>query len=81
ATRAAREAQAHIGMAHRLATDEQARTRRRRTMELALGIRSVSAAVLGAAELLELAGQDAQAITAERDAEEREQALRSLGVE
>ncbi|TXK18437.1 DNA polymerase III subunit delta' [Homoserinibacter sp. GY 40078] len=81
ATRAAREAQAHIGMAHRLATDELARTRRRRTMELALGIRSVSGAVLGAAELLEIAGQDAKHITEERDAQEREQALRSLGVE
>jgi len=81
ATRAAREAQAHIGMAHRLATDEQARTRRRRTMELALGIRGVSGAVLGAAELLDIAGQDAKQITEERDAEERDQALRSLGVD
>jgi len=81
ATRAAREAQAHIGMAHRLATDEQARTRRRRTMELALGIRGVSAAVQAAAELLDIAGQDAKQITEERDAEERDQALRSLGVE
>ncbi len=81
AARAAREAQAHIGMAHRLATDEQARDRRKRTMELALGIGSVSAAVLAAAELLDIAGQDARAITEERDAAEREQALRSLGVE
>ena len=81
ATRAAREAQAHIGMAHRLATDEKARVRRRRTIEIALGIRGVSSAVLGAAELLELAGSDAKAITEERDAEERDQALRSLGVE
>jgi DNA polymerase-3 subunit delta' len=81
AQRAAREAQAHIGMAHRLATDEHARTRRRRTMELALGIRSVSGAVLAAAEFLEIAGQDAKAITETRDAEEREQALRSLGVD
>ena len=45
------------------------------------GIRSVSGAVLAAAELLEIAGQDAKAITETRDAEEREQALRSLGVE
>ncbi|QEO08694.1 DNA polymerase III subunit delta' [Protaetiibacter larvae] len=81
AARAAREAQAHIGMAHRLATDELARSRRRRTMELALGIRGVSGAVQAAAELLEIAGQDARAITEERDAQEREQALRSLGVE
>lgn len=81
AIRAAREAQSHIGMAHRLATNAEARTRRARTLELALGIRSVSGAVLAAAELLDVAGADARAITEERDAEERESALRSLGVE
>ncbi len=80
AERAAREAQSHIGMAHRLATSEDARARRRRTLELALGIRSVSDAVIAAAELVEVADDDAKAITAERDAEERESALRSLGV-
>lgn len=81
ATRAAREAQSHIGMAHRLATNAQARARRERTLEVALGIRSVSSAVLAAGELMELAKADAEAITDERDAEERVAALRSLGVE
>jgi DNA polymerase-3 subunit delta' len=81
AERAAREAQSHIGMAHRLATSEEARQRRARTLQLALGIRSVSGAVLAAAELLEVADADAKAITAERDLEEREAAMRSLGVE
>ncbi len=81
ATRAAREAQSHIGMAHRLATNEDARTRRERTLETALGIRTVSDAVIAAAALLEMAADDARAITEERDAEERESALRSLGVE
>lgn len=81
ATRAAREAQSHIGMAHRLATNEQARERRERTLEAALGIRTVSDAVLAAAALLEAATEDAKAITQERDAEERAAALRSLGVE
>jgi DNA polymerase-3 subunit delta' len=81
ALRAAREAQSHIGMAHRLATNAQARERRARTLDLALGIRSVSGAVLAAAELLEIATADAKAITEERDAEERDAALRSLGVE
>lgn len=81
ATRAARESQSHIGMAHRLATNADARSRRERTLQLALGIRSVSGAVQAAASLLELAGDDAKAITEERDAEEREGALRSLGVE
>ena len=81
ATRAAREAQSHIGMAHRLATNAEARDRRARTLEIALGIRSVSDAVLAAASLIELATADAKAITEERDAEERDGALRSLGIE
>jgi len=81
ATRAAREAQSHIGMAHRLATNAQARDRRERTLDVALGIRSVSGAVFAAASLLELAKADAEAITEERDAEERDAAMRSLGIE
>ncbi|MCU1469606.1 MAG: polymerase subunit delta [Glaciihabitans sp.] len=81
ATRAAREAQSHIGMAHRLATNDEARARRQQTLQIALGIRSVGDAVRAAATLLELAGDDAKAITEERDAEERESALRSLGIE
>ena len=81
ALRSAREAQSHIGMAHRLATNEQARERRRRTLELALGIRSVAGAVIAASELLEVAAADAKAITEERDATERESVLRSLGLE
>ncbi|WP_285062951.1 DNA polymerase III subunit delta' [Frigoribacterium sp. ME-P-080] len=78
---AAREAQSHIGMARRLALDSSARSRRRQTLETALGIRSVSDAVIAAATLLAVAGDDAKAITEERDAEERASALRSLGVE
>ncbi|MCU1425709.1 MAG: polymerase subunit delta [Microbacteriaceae bacterium] len=81
ATRAAREAQSHIGMAHRLATNAEARERRERTLEIALGVRSVSGAMLAATQLLTLAGADASALTEERDAEERASALRSLGIE
>jgi DNA polymerase-3 subunit delta' len=81
AERAARESQSHIGMAHRLATNDEARARRAETIELALSVSSVGDAVRGAARLLEIAGADAQAITEERDAEERAAALRSLGVE
>jgi len=68
-------------MAHRLATNDEARERRERTLQIALDIRTVGDAVRAAAVLLELAGDDAKAITEERDAEEREGALRSLGVE
>jgi DNA polymerase-3 subunit delta' len=81
ATRAARESQSHIGMAHRLATNDEARARRQHTLQVALSIRSVGDAVRAAGILLELAGDDAKAITEERDAEERESALRSLGIE
>jgi len=81
ATRAAREAQSHIGMAHRLATNAEARQRRERTLAIALGIHSVSDAVLASAALLELAKADAEAITEQRDSQERDAALRSLGIE
>lgn len=81
ATRAAREAQSHIGMAHRLATNAEARERRERTLDIALDVRSVSDAVVAASALVELAKADAEAITLERDAAERDAALRSLGVE
>ena len=81
ALRAAREAQSHIGMAHRLATNADANERRERTLAVALGLRSVSGGVQAAAILLELAGEDAKAITAERNAEERDGVLRALGIE
>jgi DNA polymerase-3 subunit delta' len=81
ATRAAREAQSHIGMARRLATNDDARRRRHQTIETALGIRGVADAVMAAATMLELAGEDGKAITAELDAQERESTLRSLGIE
>jgi DNA polymerase-3 subunit delta' len=81
ATRAARESQSHIGMAHRLATNDEARERREQTLQIALRIGSVGDAVRAAGVLLDLAGADAKAITEERDAEERESALRSLGIQ
>ncbi|PDQ34173.1 MAG: DNA polymerase III subunit delta' [Candidatus Lumbricidophila eiseniae] len=81
AERAAREAQCHIGMAHRLATNEDSRHRRAETLRLVLSVPRTSAAVAVAARLLDIAGDDAKALTAQRDELEREHALRSLGVE
>jgi DNA polymerase-3 subunit delta' len=81
AERAARESQSHIGMAGRLATDDDARARRARTLELALNVHSVSGAVLAAEKLVAVATDDAKALTAEREVSERAAALRSLGVE
>ena len=80
AERSAREAQCHIGMAHRLATNEEARRRRAETLRLALEVRSAATAVATAARFLEIAGDDARAITELRDAEERAHALHSLGL-
>lgn len=80
AERSAREAQCHIGMAHRLATSEEARLRRAETLRLALEVRSAATAVMTAARFLEIAGDDAKAITELRDAEERAHALHSLGL-
>lgn len=80
AERAAREAQSHIGMAQRLATSAEARDRRHETLLTALTVRTVSNAVMAAARLLTIAGDDAEAITVQRDAAEREHTLRSLGI-
>lgn len=81
ALRAAREAQSHVGMARRLATNEEVRERRRRTLQLALSVRSSASAVIAAAELHEIAKADAAGVGAETADAERERLLRSLGVE
>lgn len=80
AERAARHAQSHIGMAHRLATNSEAAERRDETVQLALNIRGVRDAVMAAARMLEIATADAKAITEERDAVELDRLRRSMGV-
>ena len=80
ATQAAREAQCHIGMAMRLATDEDARSRRDETVETVLGLHTVSTAVKAAAHLIALATADQKALLEKLDQEEREETLRTLGV-
>lgn len=81
ALEAARLAQSHVGMASRLASNDEARDRRSETLRLALGVRSTRGAVEVAARLLEIAGEDSTALTDERNAAERERAFRSLGLE
>lgn len=76
---AARAAQSHIGLARRLARDPEARERRARTLKLASGIRGVGDAVLAAGELVEVAAAESKAATADRDATERADLLRTLG--
>ncbi len=76
---AARAAQSHIGVAKRLATDEDARERRRRIVRLPLTLKNVSGALRAAAELVQLAEAEAQASFEQRDAEERASLLVSVG--
>lgn len=81
ALRAAEEAQSHIGMAHRLATDEEARARRDDSIRLVLETDTVPKAVRGAARLLDIAKADSTALTQEREDAERQTALASMGIE
>lgn len=81
AERAARLAQSHIGMARRLATDPEALARRERTLDIAFGVATLGDAMQAAAALTKVAEDDAEAMTSEVDAREREEALRGLGIE
>jgi DNA polymerase-3 subunit delta' len=80
AMQVAAEAQSHIGMARRLATSHEARSRRRESLLAALHINGVTAAVTAAGQWLEVAKKDADALTEERDAAEKVEMLKSLGV-
>ena len=76
----AAESQSHIGMARRLATSTEARSRRRETLLAATNIVGVTTAVNTAERWLEIAKKDAEALTLERDDEEKTNLLRSLGI-
>ena len=80
ALQVAAESQSHIGMALRLATSTEARSRRRETLLSALNMRGVSSAMLTADQWLSIAKKDADALTAQRDEAEREQLMGTLGI-
>lgn len=80
AEQSARHAQRHIGMARRLATDPDARTRRDATLRAVLTVRGVGGAVEVASSIVQAATEDAKALTAERDESERSQLLRTVGI-
>jgi len=78
---AARAAQSHIGMARRLAVDEDARIRRRDVVRVPMNLRGVGESVLHAANLLATATAEAQSATTDRDEQERADLLRALGAD
>lgn len=80
ARRCARESQCHIGMARRLATDEQARSRREASIDVFLGILSPSFLAKGAADLVALATEDSSSADGVRLERERGEFLRQLGL-
>ncbi|MCM2577690.1 DNA polymerase III subunit delta' [Streptomyces meridianus] len=78
--RAAAEAtQGHIGRARRLATDEQARTRRAAVLKLPLRVDDIGACLKAAQELVDAAAEDAKQIAEETDARETEELRAALG--
>lgn len=76
----AAQAQSHVGMARRLALSSDARQRRADTVQLSLSVHSLGDAITTADKLLSLAKKDAEAINAERDAEERNSLMRAFGL-
>ncbi|UTX53044.1 DNA polymerase III subunit delta' [Leucobacter aridicollis] len=80
AERAARLAQSHIGMARRLASDPESMNRRERSITGALTAHTLGDAMAVAASLVTIAQADADAMTEQLDASEREDAMRNLGI-
>lgn len=77
---AARQAQNHVGMARRLATNNDARLRRSDTVKIGLEIKDLSSAMLAAEKLLSVAKKDAEAVANDKDAQERADLLAAYGV-
>jgi DNA polymerase-3 subunit delta' len=80
AMQVAAEAQGHIGMALRLASSSDARSRRTETLLSSMQIDSIPKAMATAERWLELAKKDAEALTQEREAKERDVLLATLGI-
>ena len=78
---AARAAQSHVGLARRLARDEDARIRRRDVIALAGKIHGVGDAVGAAADLSSIAEEESSSAAAERDTAERQRLMELLGAD
>ena len=79
ATASAAQAQSHVGMARRLATNGEARERRLRSLKVAGNIVSIPDAMRASAAWLDIAKRDADQLTTERDEFERIELLERMG--
>ena len=78
---AAHASQSHIGRARRLAANPSARSERAAVLDIPRQLRSIGATVRLAARIVDVAKDRAKERTQERNAQEKEQLLRTLGVE
>ncbi len=80
ASYAARASQGHIGRARALARDEDTRRRRREVVAIPGRLRSLGASMASAADLHDLAKEEADALTLTHDQREKEELDRAYGV-
>jgi DNA polymerase-3 subunit delta' len=78
---AARASQGHIGRAKALATDEATRNRRQEIVKLPARLKNLGSALNAAANILDVARDEAAAITAALDAQEKADIDAAYGVE
>jgi DNA polymerase-3 subunit delta' len=76
----AAQAQSHVGMARRLATNTAARERRRQALTTVLAITDIPSAMEASATLLKLGESDGAQLTAEIDEQERQELMTRLGI-
>jgi len=80
AQQSAAQAQSHVGMARRLASNAGARDRRTQALQAVLGITDIPSAMKSAEVLSKLAESDGAQLTSEQDEFERKELLSRLGV-
>jgi len=80
AVHAARASQGHIGRARALARDEDTRGRRRPVVQFPARLTNLGACMRAAATLHDLAKEEADALTGQHDARERDELDRAYGV-
>ncbi|MEV6772637.1 DNA polymerase III subunit delta' [Nocardia sp. NPDC051030] len=79
ATWAASISGGHVGRARRLATDDEARTRRQRALALVAATARPAAAYSAADALVKSADEEAKQVSADRDGKERDELATALG--